>query len=334
MATGRLVWNPQTGGYVRVVDEAEQKRRDAVSARMQAQADMILEKRRQDDIVKNRASQSVETKKQAEARVNTPNLVADFKVEDAKRRQAAAAKAEKERQERIWGYQGGMQAARGIRQQAGAYETEAMRKIAEAYDPMAGDIESNRAAELQRLSDAIAAAQGQVGGATTEALGAIPQTATAFQGLPLLELQQEQNPLLAALQSQGAGTQEVESQRALDAALAQQLSALSKRSAGQLQAGEQSYLDALRRSATMAGAAGQQYLATQRPALESAIGQRFAEQAAEQARQRRAEESDVTQAVQNLLTTAIETEGETKQKYGPGPKKPGAKKPAGKKKQA
>lgn len=327
MATGRLVWDAAKGGYVRVVDEAEQKRRDATAARMQAQADMILEKRRQEDIYKNRIAATTETKKQAEARVNTPNLVSNFKVEDAKRRQAAAAAAEKERQERIWGYQGGMQAARGIRQQAGNYETEAMRRIAEAYDPMAGDIEGARAAELARLADAIAAAEGQVSGATTEALGAIPQTAAAFQGVPLLELQQEQNPLLAALQSQGAGMQEIESQRALDAALAQQLSSLSRRSAGQLQAGEQSYLDALRRSATMAGAAGQQYLATQRPALESAIGQRFSEQAAEQARQRRAEESDVTQAVQNLITTAIETEGETKQKYGPGPKKPKVTKP-------
>lgn len=318
----RLVFNPQTGGYVRVQDPDEGAARAAAAetARAQQQANMILEKRRQQDIVANRASMSTETRKMAEARANTPSIVASYKQEEAKRQAKADAAAKKAAEERIFGRRAGNTAARQFEQAARGQYDAALQRIADLYAPETqalGDRESER---LQQLANAIESAGGQIGAAEAEFLKYLP-TSTAYENVPLVNLPIEENPLIAALQQQGAGTGAVESQRALDLALSQQLQQLGQRAATQTGAAEQSYLDALRRSGVGAAAAGRQYLAQQQPALETSYRSQFDEARSQLAREQAADTAAAEEALRKALLDAAKVRMETTQEFGPVPKK-------------
>jgi hypothetical protein len=315
-----LVWDAVAGRYVRTDDSAAAKARAAAAERAKAQADMILEKRRQADIAKNRASMATETRKMAEARVATPSIVADYKVEQQKKAAEKAAADRKANEERIFGRQAGQAAAKGYEAAAREQYASAIKRLTDLYSPEKGSLDAQEAARLKLLSDAISGATGDITRAEEEFLKYLP-TSTAYEGVPLVNLPIEQNPLIAALQSQGAGTGSVEAQRALDVALSQQLQQLGQRSAEQTGAAEQAYLDALRRSGVGAGAAGRQYLAQQQPALEAAYRSEFDKARAELARQQAKDQADAEEALRKALLEAEKVRMETTQEFGPVPTK-------------
>lgn len=213
-----------------------------------------------------------------------------------------------------------LEALTGLEEQTrGAYGQQ-LSGLAGIYDPQMAQVGSLREQELADLQRLIEASRGQITGATEEFLRNLMPT-TAYENVPLLALQAEENPLLAALQSQGAGTQEVASQAALDTALANQLRALSERSAGQLGATEQAYMDVLRRSAQGAQAAGLSGLSARGAELGTGIRSRYAD-LENQLRLSRAEaEAEVNRNLQNALLGIAEQRAGAIAEYG-APKPP------------
>ena len=313
-----IVWDPNTGRYIRVGDTTEQEIRAAANKRAQAQADMILEKRRQADIAANAASMGVETKAMAEARAKTPAIVDTYNAKVAKQTAKEAAAAKKAAEERIFGRVAGTTAAKQYTNVAQSQYEKTLQSIKDLYAPQNEVINAREQERLKMLADAITQAGGQIGSAEQDFLKYLP-TSTAYQNVPLLNLPQEQNPLLAALQQQGAGTGSVEAQRALDAALSQQLSSLSSRAAEQTGASEQAYLDAIRRAGVGAAAAGRQYLAMQQPALEAQYRSQFDTARADLAAKQAQDEAAAQTALNKALLEAAKTQMETTQKYGPSP---------------
>lgn len=221
----------------------------------------------------------------------------------------------------------GMEAARRAEEEGRRLAEEERQRIAGVYDPQISAADAERQRQLQMLQDIIGQSRGQVDAATQEFLANIPQS-SAYQDVPFASLQAEQNPLLAALQSQGAGTGEVEAQRNLSNALAQQMQDMYARSAQQYQRSEQGYLDALRRAGVGAGAAGQQYLAQQQPALTSGIESQYQDLLSGLRGQKAEQESAVANRLSDLLQGIIESRADTRAKYGPAPKKKTTTKPS------
>ena len=211
-------------------------------------------------------------------------------------------------------YLAGMRAADAAEAEARRVAEEQRQRIGSSYEPAFTAGDENRRRQLQMLADAIAGGRGQISSATDELMQYLPQS-TAFQDVPLTALQSEVNPLLAALQAQGAGTQEVESQRALSDALANQMRAMQQRSAEQYGQADQAYLDAIRRSAQQAGAAGQQYLSMQEPQLRSGIEQSYSDYLNQLRQSRAAEEANVANSLSDALQEIIKSRMEVAQTY-------------------
>lgn len=187
---------------------------------------------------------------------------------------------------------------------------EALGRISGLYAPQISAAETARADELRLLRDALTGAGGQVDAATAEYLQNLAPT-RAFENVPLLALEAQENPLLEALRSQGAGTAEVEAQAGLDTALANQLRALAERSAQQYGATESAYVDALRRQALGGQMAGRQYLATRGAEAESNIGTRYADLLNELRAGQTQAEADVATNLQKALEQAEATRLQT-----------------------
>lgn len=200
-----------------------------------------------------------------------------------------------------------------------------LESIRNLYAPQVSYAETARADELAELERILGLSRGEIEAATNEYLQNLAPT-RAFENVPLIAMEAEQNPLLAALASQGAGTQEIESQRALDAALANQMRALSERASQQYGATESAYVDALRRAAQGAQASGLSALTARGAQERSAIGSRYAD-FLNQLRTSQAEaEAQVSQNLQEQIMKIAEERAKAVGEYGvpPKPKKPKA----------
>jgi len=209
------------------------------------------------------------------------------------------------------------------------------RILSDIYNPMFTQqeqgINQQQQAAMDYLQTQYGANQQNINQATQQALAAIP-TSAAYQNVPIVNLQQEQNPLLSALGAYGAGTESVQAQSAADAQMAQQLSDLVKGSAGQLSTAQQAVLDAARSDIQTGGSMAAQQLALARQAGQAGIN---AEQmrALNELRGRGMDISgDIARAQQALMSQGIESllggmsEGalqraKTVAEYGPAPKK-------------
>ena len=237
---------------------------------------------------------------------------------------------------------GGLQAAR-ILQQAGRtgqqlynQQGNALAQIlSDIYNPVYAQqetaINAQQKAAMDFLASQYGGAQGAINQATQAALAGIP-TSTAYQNVPIVNLEQEQNPLLSALGAYGAGTESVQAQSAADAQMAKQLSDLVKGSAGQLSAAQQAVLDAAKSDVTTGGSEALRQLALAQQAQQAGIN---AEQmrALNELRAGGAQTSaDIAKAQQALMSQGIESlisgmsEGalqraKTIAEYGPRPKK-------------
>jgi len=198
--------------------------------------------------------------------------------------------------------------------------TQQLEAIRNLYAPQVEYGQSAQTAELAELDRLINQSRGQIDSATAEYLQNLTPT-TAFQNVPLVALEAEENPLLEALATQGAGTTEIESQRGLDTALANQLRALSERSAGQYGATESAFVDALRRSAQGAQAAGLQGLAASGVRQRQDIGSRYADYLNQLRTSQLEAETRVSSNLQDQLMKIAEERARAVGRYGPPPKK-------------
>ena len=234
---------------------------------------------------------------------------------------------------------GGLQAAR-ILEQAGrrgqqAYAQQASDLASEMqniYNPLFNQqqtaLDAQRKAAMDFLAAQYGGSQGSINQATQEALAAIPQKSMAYQNVPIVNLQQEQNPLLSALGAYGAGAEGVQAQSAADAQMAQQLADLVKGSAGQMSSAQQAILDAARSDVQTGGSTALQQLALARQAQEAGISAEQMRALNELAGSRAQSAADIAAARQGLLSKGFEsllggmTEGalqraKTVQEYGP-----------------
>lgn len=238
---------------------------------------------------------------------------------------------------------GGLQAAR-ILEQAGRrgqtmYGQQAANLAGELqgiYNPMfqqrEAGIEAQRKAAMDFLAAQYGGNQQAINQATQAALAAIPQQSMAYQNVPIVNLQQEQNPLLSALGAYGASGEAVTAQSAADAQMAQQLADLVKGSAGQLSSAQQAILDAARSDVQTGGASALQQLALARQAQEAGISAEQMRALNELSGQRASSAADIATARQALMSQGIESllsgmqEGalqraKTVQEFGPSKKK-------------
>ena len=229
---------------------------------------------------------------------------------------SAADKALADAQDRRRRYFAGLDAATGFEGQAKSAAEKALEALAGIYDPQMADVESQRTKQLQLLADAIT--QGQTGISDAEAQFLRDIVApTAYENIPFVGLPQEDNPLLAALRAQGAGTAEIESQRALDAALANSLKSLSERAATQTSQANKNYFEALKNTGMGVSQAGRTYLSQSQPELQASLEARFSDLANQLRTSRASAEADIQAQLQKSLADAIKQRAETTADYGP-----------------
>jgi hypothetical protein len=253
----------------------------------------------------------------------------------------AAAKAKKEEQERVRKVKGGRQGEAFLREQAVTRKAEMLKRVAELYDPMETKSKEDLAVVLQNASDAFDLAEQQVGEAQTKFEEQF-KPSTAYQGAPVSTFNVANNPLLAALQSQGAGTAEVGAATDYARQTAAQTSALEKWANEQLNVGQQNYGSAVQNAAQMGTMAALQQLGGRRAEVKSGIDQQFADALAKIAAERTSSESDVDEKIADIISKADEMAAKTTADYGnlpkdeidkklpnvPKPKKPAASTPA------
>ena len=250
----------------------------------------------------------------------------------------AAAKAKKEEQERVRKVKGGRQGEAFLREQANTRKAEMLQRVAELYDPLKTKSEEDMAVFLENASDAFDLAETQVGEAQTNFEEQF-KPSTAYQGAPVSTFNVANNPLLAALQQQGAGTAEVGAATDYARQTAAQTSALEKWANEQLNVGQQNYGSAVQNAAQMGTMAALQQLGGRRAEVKSGIEQQFADALSKIAQERTSAESGVDETIAKIITAADEMAAKTTADYGnlpkeekpaepAKPKKPAAPKPA------
>lgn len=176
------------------------------------------------------------------------------------------------------------------------------------YDRQAAAAESQRQQILQQLADAVSRGESDIGSAQEQFLRDLVGS-QAYQDVPLVELGQVQNPLLAGLQAEGASAAGVESQTQQAQQAAQQLAALTRGAMRQLNVGEQNYLNALRNAGALSAQQARTSLAATRAAREQGVRSQFDALANEIAQRR-------LQDIADIQTREAEARGQAGQ-YAP-----------------
>lgn len=212
--------------------------------------------------------------------------------------------------------QAALAGATNMETQSKSAAQQALDALAGIYDPQQADVETQRVKQLQLLADAISGGQADISKAEADFLKGIVAP-TAYQDVPFVGLSQEQNPLLAALQAQGAGTAEVQSQRELDAQLANALKGLSERAATQTQRADEAYFQALKNAGLGASLAGRTYLSQRQPEISAGIESQFADLASKLRTERAGKEADVQSTLNDALAQIIADKAKAESDYGP-----------------
>jgi len=247
---------------------------------------------------------------------------------------AAAAKAKKEEAERIRNVKGGREGEAFLREQAATRKEEMLKRVAELYDPLKTKSAEDLETVLNSASEAFDLAEEQVTGAQTNFEQQF-RPSTAYEGVPVSTFNVADNPLLAALQSQGAGTGEVQAATDYARQMGQSTSDLEKWALGQLNVGQQNYGSAIQNAAQMGTMAALQQLGGRRADVKTGIEQQFADALAELGKQEVGAKGGVDEAIADIITKADEMRAKTTADYGLLPsevKKPVEKKPVAPKK--
>ena len=244
---------------------------------------------------------------------------------------AAKLKAQQDELERQRKIKGSREAEAFLRQQADQTRASMLQRVAELYDPQKTATEAELTKVLQQANAAFDAAEGQVRAAGEDFTKSFTPS-QAYSEIPLSTYTTAANPLLAALQQQGAGTGEVSAATEQANQFMAQQSALEKWAAGQLNVGQQNYDTAVQQAAKGGLAAALQGLAGRRADVASGINKQFADQLAQIEQARTGAQMDIDQKIQDIITEANKTRAETTFEYGNLPKKNEAAKAAAKKK--
>jgi hypothetical protein len=178
------------------------------------------------------------------------------------------------------------------------------------YEPYFQQAETSaadqRKAALDFLAQQYAGNEATINTATQAALQGIPES-QAYSNVPLVELQQQSNPLLASLQGFGADTGAAQGQSAQDAMLAQQLAQMVRGSAGQLNQAQQGMRTAGMGDINAAQARALQNLALGRSAETAGIGGRYQASMGDIGLQRAQSGAGIEEARQQFLSKSLES---------------------------
>jgi hypothetical protein len=175
--------------------------------------------------------------------------------------------------------------------------------------------DSEFATQLELLANDFKTARGQVTGAGEDFLKNFVDS-VAYQNVPISTLEAPTNPLLAALQSQGAGTGEVQAVSDFAKQFATSTSDLGKWAASQLNVGQQNFDIASKRAATGATTAALQGLAGQEPRIKAGMQSDLNKRLQNIALQRAQSEESVYARQQDMEDRAAALRAETLAKYG------------------
>ena len=225
---------------------------------------------------------------------------------------AAAASAEAGRLNKI---AGGKAGETYLREQAQTRKVDMLKRVAELYDPQQQATKDQLVEVLKNASAAFDLAEKQVGTAQ-EQFAKDFKGSTAYEGVPVGTYSVADNPLLAALRSQGAGTDEVQAATDLARQTGQQTSDLEKYALRQLNVGQQNYGSAIQNASQMGTMAALQQLGGRRAEVQSGINTQFAEQLAALGKERTRAESDVDSVIADIISKADEMAANTKVEEG------------------
>lgn len=161
-------------------------------------------------------------------------------------------------------------------------------QIGSQYDVYSGQVQAQREAALQQLAEAARRGETTIGEAEQALLRDLVAT-QAYRDVPLVELGQIQNPLLAGLAAEGASAAGVQAESEQSRQAAAQLAALTRGAMRQLNVGEENYLKALQNAGRFAAAQSRQDLAGRQFGVGQGIRSQF-DQLAQQIAQQRASE--------------------------------------------
>jgi len=245
---------------------------------------------------------------------------------DAERRANAAVAAAKTaadkaaaEKERIRAINAGRQAETFLRNQAQDIKDRTMTRISELYAPMEAKSKEQYDAILAGVDTAFTNAEQTVKTAQ-EQFTANFKPSTAYEGAPVSTFSVADNPLLAALQQQGAGTAEVSAATDYARQSAQQTSDLEKWAMSQLNVGQQNYGSAVQNAAQQGTMAGLQQLAARRPEVVAGVSTEQQGFLDELARQRSKDEAGAGSEYDKLITEANKIAASTTADYGNLPK--------------
>jgi hypothetical protein len=224
----------------------------------------------------------------------------------------AAAKATKDATDNQAAYDAIMNSIGGYETRAGTAKTDAMQRLADLYDPQAAALGTQKQEQLNYLQQVLSQAGTDINASEKDFLSRLI-TPSAYTDVPLLNIPQQQNALMTALQSQGADTGQVAAQSASDAAVNDFMKQLISRSNTQYGNAQTNYVDALRNAGMGAAKSGRDYLALEQPRLQSGINTKFADALASLNTNRTSAEGDIMNTFQQALDNAAEirTKGET-----------------------
>jgi hypothetical protein len=244
------------------------------------------------------------------------DILASKKFEYEKSQDAAALA--KEETDRLGKIAGGKAGEAYLREQAKTRKTDMLKRVAELYDPQQQATKDQLAEVLKNASAAFDLAEKQVGTAQEQYTKNF-KGSTAYQGVPISTYNVADNPLLAALRSQGAGTGEVQAATDLARQTGQQTSDLEKYALAQLNTGQMNYGSAQQNAAQMGTMAALQQLGGRRAEVKSGINTQFAEQLAALGKERTGAESDVDSVIADIISKADEMAATTKVDEGKAP---------------
>jgi hypothetical protein len=225
---------------------------------------------------------------------------------------SATVKAETER---IRNIQGGREGEKFLRQQAVARKEEMLKRVAELYDPQQTKNATDLATVLKSASDAFDLAEKQVGAAQADFTKNF-KPSTAYEGIPIATYNVADNPLIAALQQQGAGTEQVQAATDYARQFAQQTSGLEKWAAGQLGAGQKNFESAAQNAAQMGTMAALEGLGARRADVKTGINQQFADALAQIGQSKTEALGNVDTTIADIIAKADAMRAETSAKYG------------------
>jgi hypothetical protein len=301
----------------------ENKREDAYRA-----AQLALSKAAAGSAAAARAQERLDAlakeKRDRKFQLDQENRQNQFQI-DAENR-AAARQDALEAVARVRGIEGGNAAANLLESAAGKRTLEGLARIKELYDPMEQMTNNEFATQIQLLAEDFKTARGQVAGAEEDFLKNFVNS-VAYQNVPITTLEAPTNPLLAALQSQGAGTGEVQAVSDFAKQFATSTSDLGKWAASQLNVGQQNFDIAAQRAARGGTAAALQGLAGQEPRIKAGmqadVNRRLQEiamqraQAQEGVYNRQAQQEDAANALRAETLAKYGTIQETKKPEEP-----------------